>query len=779
MNTRIRTVFCCLLLLIAQATSLHAQQSETQKPPEPPLSREQLLSLVRAGVTSIDILGEAENRGLDYYVDAQLLEELQAQGADELLLNMISFHSRPATHRLIAELIPLFESNVRQCMDKATQLLEDCPRHVGVMWLQARAAMKTGNWDAARKGFARLASIYADYRMPAEIRDVKLNPQRFSIPTWQALVESACDDHAALIAICTRELDRSVSPEMEIFLLRGHSHEHLGRYEESARDYLDAVKAFPDHAAPYVALAVLQAACPTRQFRNLRSAMDLATTAIELADREQDGDARSEQRSAALRALAIAQAAGGDFAAAKLSLAKGLELASDVRKSEFEELMTAFENEKPFQLQPPSDQPSEPVPDILKLISDHMISVAGGEVRMGSPNYPLEQPVHTMNVSPFLISDHEVTNQEWALVLELPVIGDPQAPKQFVSWNDCQQFLTALNSKLGSQVFRLPTEAEWEFACRAGSDTVYFFGDSANDLDRYAVYANNADSSPSPVRQKEPNGLGLYDVYGNVAEWCSSPFQRYPLDSENPRINRDFYIHRGGSAFNAIGFCRSSSRAFAAPHVRLQGLGFRLAANPVPDLATLVLNAVPETPEALDVAISEQSKRVRQVFGEYEKQRSALNLAKLHLARGFARYKRDDYAGAVKDFEETLDNSPKPQLESPPHRVYLVASTWLAWVLATAPDDAVRNAEDAERYADRILQETQSKHWLPHIVRAAAYAELGSFDRAVTDAELAVKLASDEHKELCETWLNRFRQRTTGRGSDLPLKIYYTSKDSE
>jgi formylglycine-generating enzyme required for sulfatase activity len=158
-------------------------------------------------------------------------------------------------------------------------------------------------------------------------------------------------------------------------------------------------------------------------------------------------------------------------------------------------------------------------------------------------------------------------------------------PVDTVTWFDCAQFCQRLNqSRLGSRYqFRLPTEAEWEYACRAGSRTAYCFGDQSADLADYGWYLDNGNGTTHPVAQLKPNAWGLYDMHGNVVEWCqdsrvpfSSAAQADPLVTDNGfgRINR------GGSAWQDATYLRSASRGSNPQQERRRYLGLRVVVVP-------------------------------------------------------------------------------------------------------------------------------------------------------------------------------------------------------
>ncbi len=161
-----------------------------------------------------------------------------------------------------------------------------------------------------------------------------------------------------------------------------------------------------------------------------------------------------------------------------------------------------------------------------------LVLISAGSFTMGSTRadkYAIgdERPSHRVQISkPFYLGKYLVTQQQWKAVMG-------NNPSQFqgltnpvdnVSWNDCQKFLKTLNGKVGGGSFSLPTEAQWEYACRAGSTTRYCFGDKESQLGDYAWYEDNNGNKTHPVGQKKPNAWGLYDMHGNVWEWCADWF---------------------------------------------------------------------------------------------------------------------------------------------------------------------------------------------------------------------------------------------------------------
>jgi len=148
-----------------------------------------------------------------------------------------------------------------------------------------------------------------------------------------------------------------------------------------------------------------------------------------------------------------------------------------------------------------------------------------------------------------------------------------------VSWNDVQEFIRQLNARESGARYRLPTEAEWEYAARAGSTTAYSFGDDWRQFGQYGWYIDNTDGAPAPVGQLRPNAWGLYDMYGNVWEWVQDWEGSYPSSSVTDPTGSpsgSARVMRGGSSRVDEPHARSSTRGGLAPSDSSDYLGFRL-----------------------------------------------------------------------------------------------------------------------------------------------------------------------------------------------------------
>lgn len=220
-------------------------------------------------------------------------------------------------------------------------------------------------------------------------------------------------------------------------------------------------------------------------------------------------------------------------------------------------------------------------------VSFEMVLVEGGTFRMGATSEQEdeaesdEKPVHSVTLSSYYIGKNEVTQALWQAVMgsNPSCFEGSDLPVEDVSWNDCQEFIQKLN-RLTGRNFRLPTEAEWEFACRGGNNSRGYKYSGSNNLGSVAWYVGNSGDKTHPVGTKAPNELGIYDMSGNVWEWCGDWYANYTSNSQtNPKgpQSGSYRVSRGGSWLNIVRFCRSSYRRDNDPTIRFNRLGLRLA----------------------------------------------------------------------------------------------------------------------------------------------------------------------------------------------------------
>ena len=230
-------------------------------------------------------------------------------------------------------------------------------------------------------------------------------------------------------------------------------------------------------------------------------------------------------------------------------------------------------------------------------IAIEMVTVQGGTFTMGGgpadqgediapSTIERETPTHTVTVSTFAIGKYEVTQKLWVEIMGSNpsyFTGDENRPVEKVSWNDIQEFLTKLNAKTGKN-YRLPTEAEWEFAARGGNQSNHYKYSGSNAIDNVAWYWDNSSDETTHkthvVGQKAANELGIYDMSGNVCEWCSDWYGDYSSSAQtNPKgpNTGTERVGRSGGYNSMPEGCRIANRFGNTPDYRGSYMGFRLA----------------------------------------------------------------------------------------------------------------------------------------------------------------------------------------------------------
>ena len=220
-------------------------------------------------------------------------------------------------------------------------------------------------------------------------------------------------------------------------------------------------------------------------------------------------------------------------------------------------------------------------------VNIEMVKVEAGTFMMGATSEKEkpdnnEKPVHQVTLTyNYCMGKYEVTQALWQAVMgsNPSHFKGNNRPVEHVTWNDCQKFISKLNSMTGRK-FRLPTEAEWEYAARGGKKSRGYQYSGSNNLSDVAWYIKNSANKTHPVGKKRANELGIYDMAGNVAEWCQDWFDSYYSSPQtNPAIETSdaSHVYRGGSKSGDDWFCRSSYRASFTSDTRYDNLGLRLA----------------------------------------------------------------------------------------------------------------------------------------------------------------------------------------------------------
>jgi len=227
--------------------------------------------------------------------------------------------------------------------------------------------------------------------------------------------------------------------------------------------------------------------------------------------------------------------------------------------------------------------------------------IPAGEFLMGSPqsegNGLDNKYQHRVRITkPFHLGVYEVTQTEYERVMganpssfgknKLSDQDTSRFPVEYVLWEDAVEFCRKLSElpeeKAAARIYRLPTEAEWEYACRAGTITRWYCGDNESDLAKAAWFADNSEEQTHPVGQKEPNAWGLFDMHGNVWEWCNDwyadeYYKSSPVNDPQGPTEGWYRVHRGGGWCNSAWRCQSSYRHWISASHRWPGLGFRVA----------------------------------------------------------------------------------------------------------------------------------------------------------------------------------------------------------
>lgn len=208
-------------------------------------------------------------------------------------------------------------------------------------------------------------------------------------------------------------------------------------------------------------------------------------------------------------------------------------------------------------------------------VSFTMVAVKGGTFTMGATSEQTgaasdESPTHLVTLSDYYIGETEVTQELWQAVMgsnPSNFTGNLQRPVEMVSWNDCQTFITKLNALTG-ETFSLPTEAEWEYAARGGNKAQGYLYSGSNTIGDVAWYTSNSSSTTHPVKTKQSNELGIYDMSGNVLEWCADWYGSYSSSAQTDPVGPSSGSHRvlrGGSWRNNATFCRVAGRVNCTP----------------------------------------------------------------------------------------------------------------------------------------------------------------------------------------------------------------------
>jgi formylglycine-generating enzyme required for sulfatase activity len=230
-----------------------------------------------------------------------------------------------------------------------------------------------------------------------------------------------------------------------------------------------------------------------------------------------------------------------------------------------------------------TNEPVSPSRETTTSIGMEFVLIPAGEFLMGSnEGDDNERPAHRVRITePFYMGKYEVTQAQWEAVMGTNPShfkGHPNRPVESVSWNKVQEFIKRLNRQEGREVCRLPTEAQWEYAARAGTTTEWY----ENDVDAIAWYSQNSGGGTHEVGQKRPNAWGLYDMLGNVWEWCRDGRRKYTsagvIDPIGPEAG-GYRVFRGGGLDTDASHLRAAKRGVSDPGEHYFDVGFRCSSS--------------------------------------------------------------------------------------------------------------------------------------------------------------------------------------------------------
>lgn len=262
----------------------------------------------------------------------------------------------------------------------------------------------------------------------------------------------------------------------------------------------------------------------------------------------------------------------------------------DIKANDFEDYFELIDVESTKTLVFEMKKAEPQIEKILRNIIANMIRIGGGKFYMGATTgqgheaQDDEKPDHIVELHSFQIGKFEVTQEEWRIVMgnNPSCFHGDHRPVEGISWNDCQLFIRKLNELTGKK-FRLPTEAEWEYAARGGwafdsNDDLKYAG--SNNVDEVAWTERNSDNRTHDVGTKRPNKFGIYDMSGNISEWCQDLYGNYlPFNQTDPTGESSGYLRvvRGGAFNSKVGDVRVSKRDRMSSDSKFQSVGFRLA----------------------------------------------------------------------------------------------------------------------------------------------------------------------------------------------------------
>jgi formylglycine-generating enzyme required for sulfatase activity len=745
-----------LLLSMAALTSVAMAQTE----PVPPLTRDQVLDMVSVGVNSVDILVEAKARRLDFMLDAEVLKQLEESGADPLLLNTLGIYSIEIQSLLLDNFTYLREKSYRRVIDTSTEILKKSPRLVIAYLIRGSAHRAQSNSQAAVEDFRTAIQYHPnDCRARVLLSESLIAQDKIEDAihelTWVLNHRSV----AATLDWPTahRLLAQAYLQRRDYKLASQHLHSALWQLPFPNPEAVELLPELEDHMS---VLARLLALCPDPEIASPTAAVEIAHLMKMMASNE------SQQQTALLR-LAEGQAALGQFDAAIVTQQAAQIISSGPASESMRERLEVYRQQQiPWmpaaESAPPSSSPF-PVKSLAKAILKKMVRVehdSAGETAANSSENP-------GTISPFWIGKYEVTREEWNSVMGASsIVTTPDLPVEQVSWDDCQNFLSRLNENLEPSAprFRLPTTREWKSAAQAKATTRFYFGDDTALMGEHGWLADHSHGTLHAVGQLRENSLGLFDVYGNVAEWCEDP-----ASATTPKSAGTLRRFIGGSYMNRLLELSPDMVGFARQNEARRGLGFRLAADgQLNEVQFSEPELVPSdaTKQHRPAGINRAIEHVRQTLESEFFQRTWLQekLFTLLYLQACVRNSQNDTDTAIANLRSLIRELPDDSLP-----MTHLTRCHLAWILATREGATPEHIQEARKLVETTLTRAEFKLWIGYLTFSAVLAAEGDQDGAVRRATQAEDQAPVAFKPLCTVQLKALREKQISSSRQFPV----------
>ncbi|MFO1019432.1 MAG: SUMF1/EgtB/PvdO family nonheme iron enzyme [Planctomycetales bacterium] len=760
----LQTIRCSLPVgLLIVVVAVMASHAEEPKPSSklPPLTEQQVLEMVTSGMNSVDILVEARHRGLNFVVSEDVIQQLQKKGGDALLLNWLGLYSVELQEPYKRCLRQRDEKQPGRVVETATDLLKRSPRLLNLYLIRGAALRAQGKLKEAEQDFRQALKYHPNGSRARVLLGETLIAEgetKMAIAELQKVVEHRSPSGIQDWPVAHWLLGRAYLQRKDYRQASRELHTALWQmpYHNTSVEGL-----FPDLEDHFSMLVRLLALCPDPTVASPADAIELATLMKIMAANE------AEQQTALLR-LAEAQAAAGQFDDA-IASQKAAELISAKSIPEGLRDRVALYQKKTVPYLPTADggQVAQPAPQ--KATSSVVETLLARMKVVG------DKAEGSKGTKPFWIGKYELTRGEWAAIMDLPVPWFPDMPVERVSWDDCQALLKKLNEKAGPTrpQFRLPTVAEWKLASLAGGAGGYFFGEEPAALASYGWYRDNAERRLHRGGMLRENAWGLFDVCGNLAEWCqdeATPDGRVKTDGKGA----SFRSVSGGSYLGSAELCSAANIGFARQDEARRGLGVRLVADVVPEGTTPKTAPPPPVAETKPPASPPKVKAGLTLAIDYARntletevfQRSWLQdrLFALLYLQACVRSRSNDLESAAANLRALIREMPDDNAP-----LMTLARCHLAWIQANREGASSEQIEDAKKIVEAALSRNEFKSWISYLTQSAVLVAEKNYDDASRRAMQARDLAPARFKDLCIAQLKSIDEKKASATRDFPL----------